>query len=187
MFNRMKLGLIYGAAMSIAGALFLLLLFFAGFHDSAEKMQSAQWLGLGGGVTISVICLALAMREKRAQFSPEEDWTYGSALGAGVLAGLFGSLFGMITSYCYFGIINPGFSDLVVQAQIAGMESYGMPAAQVEKSEPMLRKMASPVVMTLSNGFGGVVFSTLLSLVVAIFFRHRPVAVGGPEAPPPLD
>lgn len=182
----MKIALIYGAAMSIAGALFLLLLFFAGFHDSVEKLQSAQWVGIVGGVAIGATCLALAMREKREQFSPEEDWTYGSALGVGVLVGVFGSLFGVIPSYCYFGIINPGFSDLIVQAQLIGMENHGMSAAQLEKIEPTLRKMASPVVLILSNAFSGFVFSTLLSLIVAIFFRNRSVAAVGPEAPPAL-
>jgi hypothetical protein len=180
----MKLALMYGAAMAIAGAIFVLLLFFAGFHDSAAKLQSAQWIGIGGGLAIGVACLALAMREKRAQFPAEEDWGYGSALGAGVLTALFGSLFGLVTSYTYFGIINPGFGDLALQAQLAAMEAKGLPPDQVEKLEPMFRPWMTPVAMTLTQGLFGIIFSILLSLVVAIFFRQRTPAASELGTPP---
>jgi hypothetical protein len=126
------------------------------------------------------------MRDKRAQFPAEEDWGYGSAVGIGVLTGLFGSLFGLVTTYLYFGIINPGFSDLIFQAQAAAMAEKGMSAAQIEKIEPMIRKWLSPVAMTLLQGFMGFIWSTLLSLLIAIFFRRRAPAPGGMAAPPPL-
>jgi hypothetical protein len=41
----MKTPLIYGFSMALATSLVTLLLYFAGFHDSAEKLGSAQWIG----------------------------------------------------------------------------------------------------------------------------------------------
>jgi hypothetical protein len=180
----MKLALTYGAAMAIAGAILVLVLFFAGLHDSVAKLQTAQTIGLGGGITIGVVCLALVMREKRAQFPAEEDWGYGSALGAGVLTAMFGSLFSLATTYAYFGIINPGVCDLILQAQLAAMEAKGMPSDQIEKIEPMMRPWMSPVALTLTQGLFGFTFSTLLALVVAIFFRQRAPAAGETSLPP---
>jgi hypothetical protein len=182
-----KLSLIYGAAMAMAGAVLTLLLYLTGLHDSVERLSLAQWIGTAGGVAIGVTCLALTMREKRAHHPADSDWSYGSALGGGTLTGLWGSLLGMATAYAYFGLINPGFSDVVYQAQVAGMEAKGVSAAQIEKMEPMLRKWMSPLVMTLIQGVMGFIWSFLLALIVAIFFRRRPeVSVPPPAEPPAL-
>ncbi len=170
--------------MAIAGAVFTLVLFFAGFHDSAEKMTAAQWIGIIGGVGIGATCLALAMREKRTQFPAEAEWGYGSALGVGVLSGLFASLFGLVTAYLYFVILNPGFSEVVFQAQLAAMEEKGVPAAQLEKMEPMLRMMSRPGTMVISQCIGGFISSVVLSLIIAIFFRKRPIVPSVIEVPP---
>lgn len=180
----MKTSLTYGAAMAIAGAVLTLVLYLAGFHDSVEKMKPAQWVGSIGGIAIGISCLTLAMRDKRANHPVDSDWGYGSALGAGVLTALFGSLFGTVTAYVYFALLNPGFSDVVFQAQVAAMESKGMTAAQIEKIEPMLRKWMSPLAMTLMQGFMGFIWSLLLSLVLAIFVRKRPAPAGSGEIPP---
>jgi len=176
----MKTSLTYGAAMAAAGFALVLLLYVAGFHDSPEKMASAQWIGGLAGAGIGIACLALAMREKRALSNPENDWGYGSALGAGILTALVGSVLGAVTGWVYFAVINPGFSDIVLQAQLAGMEAKGMPAAQIAAAEPMMKRFTSPAMMTVFQGFFGFLWSLLLSLVVAIFFRRRdtpPVAV----------
>lgn len=182
----MKTSLTYGAVMAIAGAVLTLLLFFAGFHDSGEKMKLAQWIGGLGGVAIGVTCLTLAIREKRALFPVDADWGYGAALGGGVLTGLWASLFGLVTAYVYFAILNPGFSDVIYQTQVTAMEARGMTAAQIERAEPMMRKWMSPIVMTIMQGFMGFIWSVLLSLLVAIFLRKRPATGAADEVPPAL-
>ena len=170
--------------MAIAGAVLMLLLYFAGFHDSVEKMKPAQWIGGIGGIAIGVTCLTLAMQEKRAQFPAEEEWGYGSALGGGVLTGICASLFGLLTAYVYFAILNPGFCDVIFQAQVAAMEAKGLRPADIERIEPMLRKWMSPVAMTIMQFFTGLVFSTILSLIIAIFLRKRPEQPSETDLPP---
>ncbi len=172
--------------MAIGGAVLTLLLYLAGFHDSVEKLSAAQWTGALGGLAIGLACLALAMREKRAQHPPEADWGYSSALGGGVLTALWGSVFGLGFAYAYFGLINPGFSDLIYQSQVAALEAKGLSAAQIEKIEPMMRKWMSPVAMTLMQGFMGFVWSLLLSLILAAFFRKRPELSESLARPPEL-
>ncbi len=177
----MKLPLLFGSAMAFAGAVLTLLMFFAGLHDDVEKLKTAQWVGTLGGIAIGVTTLALAMKEKRRTYTTEEEWGYGNALGVGVLSGLVGAVLGAVFAYLYFGVINPGLSDLMVQAQIAGMEQAGVPAAQIEKTEPMMRKWMSPPAMTVFQAIFGFIWSTVLSLIIAIFYRNRPAPpVGAP-------
>ncbi len=180
----MKTSLTYGAAMAAGGFALVLLLYVAGFHDSPEKMSVAQWVGSLGGLAIGIACLALAMREKRALSNPENDWGYGSALGAGLLTSVVSGALGLVSGWLYFSVINPGFSEVVLQAQLAAMEAKGMSAAQVAQAEPRVKKFTSPAVMTAFQGFFGTLWAVVLSLVVAIFFRRRDTPA--PDVPPTL-
>jgi hypothetical protein len=182
----MKTPLIYGAAMAIAGALLTFVMFFAGFHDSAEKMGSgiAQGLGMVGGLLIAVVCLVLAMRDKRANSSPDSPWGYGSALGTGVLTGLFGALFGAIFTYIYFAFLNPEVTNIMYELEVSKMEARGTPPEQIDAAEGMMRFMFSPGMATLVQAIFGFVVIVVLSLIIAIFYKRRPATLQA--EPPPL-
>jgi hypothetical protein len=184
----MKTPLIYGFAMALVSAVLTFVLFFAGFHSSAEKMQSAfaQTIGFVGPFIIGVTCLVLAMRERRANAPADAPWGYASALGTGVMTGLFASLIGIVFAYVYFAYINPQMSEVIYQVQAAKMEAKGMSADQIERAEPMMRKMMSPLMMTVFQTVVGFIWSVLLSLILAIFVRSRPTASIGSDAPPVL-
>ncbi len=169
----MKTSLTYGATLAAGGFALNLLLYVAGFHDSPEKLSVAQWVGSLGGLAIGFACLALAMREQRALSNPENDWGYGSALGAGLLTGLVGGLLGAVGGWLYFAVINPGFGDVIREAQLAAMEAKGLSSTQIAQAESMVKRFTSPGVMTAFQAFFGVLWSALLALVVAIFFRRR--------------
>lgn len=184
----MKTPLTYGFAMALAGAVLTFVMFLAGYHDTAEKMQTvfAQVVGAVVPLAIGISCLALAMREKRAETPADRDWGYGSALGTGVLTALFGSLIGLVTAYVYFAFINPHMGDVLYQVQVAKMEAKGASADQIERAEPMMRKFMTPVAMTLFQSVLGFIWGVILALIVAIFFRKRPVVAFETEVPPPV-
>ena len=46
-----------------------------------------------------------------------EDWGFAPAFGTGVLTGLCAALLGMLPTYLYFAVINPGFSDVLTETQ----------------------------------------------------------------------
>lgn len=171
----MKPSLTYGLVMAIAGALVTFAMYFAGFHDSPEKMQSGlgKWVGILASVAIAVATLSLAMSDRRAQRAPDAHWGYGPALGTGVLTSLFAALFGAVFAYIYFAMINPNMSDVVYQTQVAAMEAKGMTADRIEKAESFMRKMVSPPIMTVFQTMFGFVANVILSAIVAIFFRRR--------------
>jgi hypothetical protein len=182
----MKTPLVYGSLMALVGALLTYGLFFAGYHDAPEKLQVAQWIGSGGGILASIVFTALAMRERRAEYPANREWGYGSAFVTGLLAGLVGAVLGAILAYIYFAFVNPGFNEIVYQAQVAKMEAKGMSSAQIEQASGMMRKMMSPVVMVIFQVIAGAVWSTILSLIVAIFFRNRPAAAYAAEPNTPV-
>lgn len=180
----MKNALTYGLFTALTGTALLLLMYFLGFHDTPEKMKSVQWVGLAGSVVISAVFIALAMREKRADFPTVEDWGYGNALVAGVLTGLFASLFGLVSAYVYFFVINPDFSEVSYQVQVRAMEASGKTPDYVAKAEPALRMFSKPAVLVVFQGIFGFVISVIVALLVAIFFRKRDQPAD--DAPPSL-
>ena len=168
----MKTYLTYGSAMAGGGFVLVLVLYIFGFHSDAAKISTAQWiqgvLGLGIGIT----CIVLGTKARRESVPAEEEFGYGSALGAGVMITLFAALLGLVTNFVYFHFINPGMNDLVMQAQIAKWEAAGMSGARIEQAEGMMRKMMSPAVQVAVGFGGGMIFGTLISLVTAALLKR---------------
>lgn len=184
----MKIPLLYGALMALAGALVTYGLFFAGYQDTPEKMQASQWVAPTVGLIVAILFLALAMRDRRAQQPIEQPWTYGSAVGAGVMTGLWAALIGAVFTYVYLAIINPQFRDVLAQVQTAKFEAKGLSESQIETAQRFSSRFTTPVVMTILGAIGSFCGSVVISLIVAIFFRRREVAAPPLEtaAPPPV-
>lgn len=183
----MKTPLTYGVIMAVASALLTLSLFFAGFHDSAERIESGlgKFIAFVGPLAITIACLALAMRDKRANTSADNAWGYGSALWTGVLTGLFAALFSAVFAYLYFGFINPGMTEVLYQAEVAKLEDKGLSPEQIDRAEQFMRKMLSPAIVTVFQSIGGFLITVVLSLIIAIFYKNRAVVVGTDDRPPP--
>ncbi len=182
----MKTPLTYGFFSALGGAIITLLLYFTGLHDSVEKLSTAQWVGGILGLAVLVTCLALAMRDKRAAAPADAEWGYGSAFGTGVLTALFATIFGAIVTYVYFAFINPHMTEVIFAAQQAKMEARGLSATQIANAEPMMRKMISPGISTCFQAIFGFIFSVIICLIVAIFFKNPKAGALGSEEPPPV-
>jgi hypothetical protein len=182
----MKTPLIYGLLLAVAGTLLNFGLFFAGFHDTPEKLHSVQWVQGTFGLVATLVALVLAMRARRAEYPADQAWTYGSAFGAGELTAMWGILFGAIFSLIYFLVVNPQFSEVVYQMQVQQMELKNVPASAISQAEPIMRRMTSPYLMTAMNSVVGLFICTLLALIVAIFFRSRSAIESADTAIPPV-
>lgn len=170
----MKTSLTYGFIMALGTALVSLGFFFAGYHDEAAKMESAQRISMVLNTAIAIITIVLGMREKRGLTPADQNWGYGSALGTGLMVSLWGTLFSCIYSYTYFSFINPAINEVIYQAQVLKMEESGVSAAQIAQAEPMMRKWMSPAVMTLISFFVILAFNAVISFIAAIFVKNRP-------------
>ncbi len=181
----MKTYLIYGAAMAIAGAILGIVLYLLGLHSDPAKLTAAQVVGSLGGLAIGIACITLGVKARRAEVPATEEFGYGRALGAGVMITLFAALLGIGTSLLYAKVINPEFSDVILQAQLRDLEAKNLPVAQAEAAEKMMRAMSGPTAQVVMGFFGGLFFGTIISLVAAAFLK-RPAAPEALDSPPPL-
>ena len=181
----MKTYLTYGFAMAIAGAVLAIVLYLLGFHSDPAKLTTAQIIQGVGGLAIGITCITLGTKARRAEIPATEEFGYGRALGAGIMVALFASLLGIVTTFLYAKVINPGFVDVIVQAQTEKFEAKGMSASQIEAAEKMVRMFSGATAQAISAFFGGMFFGTLVSLVTAAVLK-RPAAPESFDAPPPL-
>lgn len=161
----MKTYLTYGFYTSVASALLIFALYFLGLHDRADKLGTAQTIQTVGG-------LVLGTQARRAEIPAAENFGYGSALGAGVMITLFATLFGVGFNLLYTTVINPGFTEIILEAQTAKFEAAGMSADAAERATAMVRKMMHPAVQSAIGFFMGLFFGTLMSLVTAAFLKR---------------
>jgi hypothetical protein len=181
----MKTYLTYGFGMALGGALLSFAMFFAGFHDSPAKLDTAQWIQMAGGLALGITGVVLGTKARRAEIPADAPFGYGSALGAGVMITLFAALLGLVTTYLYVAVINPHYGDVVLQAQSEKLEAKGLPAEQIEQIQRMSSVMMKPATMTAFTFVSGLFFGTLISLVTAAFLK-RPAGEDPALSPPPL-
>jgi Protein of unknown function (DUF4199) len=175
----MKTTLTYGVLMAVGGAVLSISFYLLGLHSDPAKFDTAQWLGMAAGLAIGIACITIGIRARRAELPAGEPFGYGRALGTGVMITLFAALIGIVTNFAYTNFINPGFTDVIVQAQIAKLEAKGLNRTQIEGAEKMIRAMSGPVAQAVGGFVGGMLFGTVISLIAAAFLK-RPAQENAP-------
>lgn len=170
----MKNSLTYGFVLALAGALLAMVLFFLGFNDTPEKMQSAKYISMLVGSIIAIVVIVLGVKDKRSQTPADKPWGYGSAFATGFMIGLVGAIFGAIFNYVFFAYINTGAQEVIWQGQRAAFEAKGLSADKIDQIEPMVRKWTTPPVMAIFGFIGALIFNTVFSLIIAAFTKNRP-------------
>ncbi len=178
----MKTTFIYGLGMAIAGAVLNFAFYFAGMHDSAETLGSAQRYGMIIGLLITLVGLVMAIRARRSETPLDEDFGYGRALWAGTLTSFWGALFGNVFNILYVTAINPGITDVAHDMQVAAWEEAGMTADQIAGAEKMMEMFTNPAIQFVMGLIMAFIFSFIFSLIIAIFVRRS--AEESFEAPP---
>jgi hypothetical protein len=176
----MKLPLIYGLGLSIAGAVLTLILFFLGYHSDLDKFETGQTTTSILGVVITVIVLILGLRAIR-EATPDGSLSYGRAVGNGALITLFSGIFSAIFVLIYGLGINPEFHELVRQLQELKMEEQGMDSQQIEAASGMMSFFTGPVFMAMMTLLFSPMMGTVISLILGIFLKRAPVTT-----PPPV-
>ena len=101
-----------------------------------------------------------------------DAYGYGRALGTGFMIALFASLFGAIFTYLYAAVVNPGFIEVMLQAQSDQLEAKGLSADKIEQVNSMTRSMMKPAIQAGISFFMGLFFSTLFALITAAFLKR---------------
>jgi len=177
----MKTYVTYGFFWAAGGMVLTLALYFLGFHANVEKLAVSNWVGGIGGLAIAVTCLVLGTKARSAEVPPNEAFGYGRALGSGVMIALFAALFGLVAGFIYMKFVNPGFVDVMVQAQLSKMEAKGASAAQLDQAEKMIRAFSGPVISNCFNAVFGFIIGVVLALITSAFLKREAV-----EEPPAI-
>ena len=177
----MKTTFIYGLGMAIAGTLLNFMFYFLGFHETIEKLGTAQTIGIIGGIIITVGGLILSIKARRSETPEAEAFGYGRALGSGVLTALWASLFGSISNVVYMAVINPGIQDMIIEGEIAKLEAKGLSAEQIDQAEGMIKMMTSPAASGIMGFLGAFIISVIICLIIAAFLK-RPATEDFAEA-----
>ncbi len=168
----MKTSLIYGLYMALAGLVLNMIMYFANYHTDPEKFTAGQWIGGILGLILAIVFVALGTKARRDEVPAAEDFGYGRALGTGVLIGAFSCLFGLVTNFLYTRVINPGFREVIIQAQSAKMEAKGLSQAQIDRMADFMRSPMGTVINTVSIIIFGMIIFTLISLITAAIFKR---------------
>ena len=171
----MKSYLPYSSFIAIGNAVITLVLYLAGFHTDPSKLQTANYIAGAAGLALGIGFLVVGIRAKRALVPTTEDFSYGMALVSGVLISLFAVLFGAAFQFIYQSFVNPGFADVVIQAQAIQLEAKGIPSDQIEKIAQITRMMTKPAVQAVMGIFGGMIFSVIICLIAAAFLKRKAV------------
>jgi hypothetical protein len=158
----------------MAGGAFVVVLvvYVLGLHSDPSKLSLAQAIQTILGCGIGITCIVLGTKERREATPADKEFGYGQALGTGVMITLFAALFGLVSNFIYMQLINPGFQDVIVQAQVAKWEAAGMSATRIEQAEGMMRKMMSPPIQMAIGFIMGMLFGTVISLISSAFLKR---------------
>jgi len=158
----------YALILTIASAVFNLLLYLTGFQT--EKLavgQNLQWLGFG----IMIVILFLGIKAVREE-SPGKYLSYGKGVGTGTLISLFSGLMSAVYSYIHYKFVNTEFADYNMQMVHAKWEQAGMSADQMEKAEGITRMFMGPVAIAIMTPIMAVFFGLIISLILSIFLKR---------------
>lgn len=173
----MKIPLLYGLGMAAATIVLTLLQNLLGWHNDPGSVALGSRVGMAAGFIITVVFIVLAMRAARAK-APDGSFSYGRALGTGVLTSLFSAIAFAIFFYVYMQYINPEYADLIVETEMAKLP----PNAPREKVEGIVRFMTGPIMTALMVVLMTTLFGTIYSLVIAYFMKKPAATSPAPAA-----
>ena len=179
----MKLYVTYGFFMALAGAVLTLALFALGYHTD-NIAAGEKWAYLG--IVIAVAGTALGMREWRNEVG-KGIMSYGRGLGTGILICVWSALFTAIFNAIYFTVINPGYSEAMVQYKLTEMQQKNMPPQAMEQAEHIMRLFMKSPVLVIMGFIMTVIFGVVISLILAAIFKSEGnQSTASAATPPPV-
>jgi hypothetical protein len=167
----------YALILTIAGAVFNLLMYFTGFQT--EKLAVGQHLNWFAFI-IMIVVLVLGIKAVREE-APDKSLSYGKGVGTGVLISLISGLMSAGYNFIHFSFVNTEFADYQMEIVRAKWEQAGMGASQMEQAEGFARAMMGPVAQAILTPIMSVIFGTIISLIAAAVLKRA-----APATPPPV-
>jgi hypothetical protein len=100
--------------------------------------------------------------------------SYGQAVGAGVIMYLYSVILTSVFTYILYTIIDPGLvAKQLAMAEQAMRARGNMTESQIDTAMKFTEKFMKPGIMVISGIFIGMIFGTIISLIVSIFIKKE--------------
>ena len=163
--NPWKLNLTNGLILSLVGIVYTLVMYFLDL--SLNKTQGYVFM------VIQLVVLYFLLKSYRDNFMHGQI-SYGQSVGAGVIISLYYAIVMAVFSYILYTVIDPGLMTKQIALAEEGMRAKGnLTDAQIEAGMKFTEKLMKPGIMSISGIFFGMIWATILSLIVSIAIKKE--------------
>jgi len=159
-----KANLNNGIILGFAGIIFTLVLYF--LDQSLNKNLGYIWLAL------SIVVLFFMIKSYRENYL-KGFITYGQSLGAGVVIMLYYSIISAVFGFILYTYIDPGLIEKMLAMSEEAMLDKSIPESAIEQGMKIQEKIMVPWILSLFSIFNGVLFGTIISLILSIFIKRE--------------
>jgi len=163
--NVWKANLTNGLILALVGIVYTLIMYFLDL--TLNKTQGYVFM------VIMLVVLYFLLKSYRDTVMHGQI-TFGQSVGAGVIICLYYSIIMAVFSYVLYTVIDPGLvAKQLVQAEEAMRAKGNLTDAQIEAAMKFTQKFMKPSIMTITGIVFGMIWATVISLIVSIFIRKE--------------
>ena len=167
MKTEIKYGLITGAGV----CLWVMTVYFLGFHTAPEKMHIGEYSGFFSYI-IPIVCLYLGIKNKRDK-ELGGYIRFGQGLTTGFLMTLITALITVIFFFIYNKFINTDWMEIGIEYTRKKLVVEGLNPAEISLRIENMRKMYT-LKMQLTGAFiGTIIQGMILSVVISFILRKE--------------
>lgn len=142
----------------------------AAFNGSIPATQIRSYSGL---FSIIILALGIYFGLKQARIRNGNRLTYGQAVKTGIPIAIVTAVVVAVFTWLYCTIINPGYTEFMVQDCQRTMTAAGKSPAEVVQCVESTRNQFSTGAQIAQALIGQAIAGTLLSLIFGLFFRTK--------------
>ena len=162
--NPWKTNLTNGLILGLVGVVYSLIMYFLDL--SLNKAQGYVF------ILIQIALLFFFLKTYRDNYMHGQI-TYGQSVGAGVIISLYYAIIMAIFSYILYTVIDPGLVAKQLAIAEEGMVKRGLPQASIDAGMALTAKIMKPAIMSISGIILGIIWGTVLSLIIGIFIKKE--------------
>jgi len=163
--NVWKANFTNGLILALVGIVYSLVMYFLDL--TLNKVQGYVFL------VIILVILYFLLKSYRDNFK-HGLITYGESVGAGVIISLYYVLIMAVFTYILYTIIDPGLiTKQLAQAEEAMRAKGNLTDGQIEAGMKFTEKIMKPGMMVIISVFFGMLWATIISLLVSIFIKKE--------------